>query len=262
MKLLDAAEVKTGTGDWTRGWDSEERGCGNVVVYLQHCDVAEATDVVGDSTDLDHTDTDCGYRVIPFGIVAALVRNVRASQDDDADWLKTALREAAEIPVARGLLIQQADGDTWIGNPDVQEIPAPALTDKAAVQKAVTDARSAFFAKTFNLAPILHVNPGAALALKDAGVIQLDPTSGDDRTVWGDPVVISEGYTDIPDLTAVPVAFWTGPIEITLSAVNDEDIVRSTRQNKVMHQATMVAAIDTAPCAMVRIGAAPAPVAP
>lgn len=261
MKLLDAAEVKTGTGDWTRGWDSEERGCGNVVVYLQHCDTAVAADVVGDSNDLDHTDTDCGYRVIPFGIVAALVRNTRAGQEDDGDWLRKALREAAEIPVSRGLLLQQADGDTWIGNASVDEVPAPTLTDKAAVQKAVTDSRALFFSKTFALEPILHVNPGAALALKDAGVITLDPVTGDDRTAWGDKVVISEGYNDIPDLTAVPIAFWTGPITITLSEVNEEDLVRTTLQNKVMHQATLVAAIDAAPCAMVRIGAAPAPVA-
>lgn len=257
MKLLDAAEVKTGTGDWTRGWDSEERGCGNVVVYLQNCE-AEFADVVGDSADLDHTDTDCGYRVIPFGIVATLVRAVRASQSDDADWLKKALREAAEIPVARGLLIQQAEGDTWIGNAAVDQVPAPALTDLPAVRKAVSDARAAFFGKTFGLVPILHVTPNSAIALRDAGVIALDPTSGDYETVWDDPVVISEGYYDIPGLTAVPIAFWTGPIQITLSEVADEDIVRAVRQNKEMFQATMIAAIDTAPCAMVRIGAAPA----
>jgi hypothetical protein len=39
-------------------------------------------------------------------------------------------------------------------------------------------------------------------------------------------------------------------------------VVRAIRQNLSMNQVTMVAAIDTLPCAMVRIGAAPAPVAP
>lgn len=258
MKLLDAAEVEwAARGNWERGWDGDTRSCSGIHVYLSECDPDVTADVINTEG------TDCGYRVIPFGIVATMERTVRASKDDDDEWLARTLKEAAEIPVSRGLLVRQgmgnAVGETWIGSPAGHEVPAPVLTDNAAVATAVSDGRREFFQRTLGLQPILHVNPGNALTLKNAGVLQLDPTTGDDRTVWGDPVVISEGYYDIPDLSAVPLAFWTGPIKIKLSDVNREEVARAIRQNKAMHQATMLAAIDFLPCSIVRIGPAPAP---
>lgn len=260
MKLLDAAEViDRADGNWEQGWDSETLGCGSISVYLAECDPDVVADIVGDSSDLFGNEA-CGYRVIPFGVVAALARGTRNARESDMDWLKRTLRKAAEIPVARGLMVRQGLADTWIGNPDVEEIAAPTLTDRAAVQDAVSDARQAFFGKTFGLDPIFHVNPANMLALRDAGVIQLDPVSGEDRTVWGDPVVISEGYHTIAGMTPSPVAFYTGPIEVSLGSVKAvEEIMRSARTNRLVEQVTMLAAIDTAPCAMVRIGAAPAP---
>ena len=264
MNLLDAAEVVTrGPGGWERGWDGESRACGDVSVYLSECDPAVTHDVVGQAAvDLDTVD-DCGYRVIPFGVVATLTRSTRNAREDDARWLIEALRLSAEMPVARGLLVRQGMGnamsDVWIGSPDVEGIVAPALTDANAVAAAVSEARERFFRKTLGIAPVLHVNPGSAIALKRAGVVELKPDTGEDTTAWGDPVVISQGYSNIPDLTASPVAFFTGPITITLSEIKEEDVIRATRQNKLVHQVTMLAAIDTAPCAMVRIGPAPVP---
>lgn len=265
MKLLDAAEVETRGGDWSLGWDGEVRGCGGTTVWLSECDPDVVGDVVGDSSDL-LGDTECGYRVIPFGIIATLARNTRNAREDDATWLARALREGSEIPVARGLLLQQGRGtvlgDTWLGNPDVDEVTAPAMGDAAAVRAAVSEARRMFFRKTFGMTPLLHVNPDNALDLKAAGVIQLDPVTGDDRSVWGDPVVISEGYYDVAGMTANPAAFFTGPIKITLSEVNAEDVATASRQNRVLQEVTRLAAIDTPPCAIVRIGPAPTPVGP
>lgn len=258
MKLLDAATVTTGTGDWTRGYDADSRGCGDVTVYLQECDPAVTADIVGDSDDLVAAQG-CSYKVRPFGIVATLTRSTLMAKPDDETWLAQALRDAAEIPVSRGLLVRQGTGDVWLGSPDVQQVPAPtALTDKTAVRKAISDARALYFRRVFGLGdPILHVNPGNALEMRDAGVIQIDPVTGDDRTIWGDVVVISQGYYDIPGLTAVPSAFWTAPIEITLSEVKPEEVVQFVQGNKTMHQVTMLAQIDTPPCAMVRVGPAP-----
>ena len=275
MKLLDAAEVKTGTGNWTRGWDGDSRACSGLSVYLSECDPDATSDVIGEE-DAEETDEECGYRVIPFGIVAQFRRSTRNARDDDAAWLARSLREGAEVPVARGLLVRQGMGlsqtaaagggviatDVWLGSPNVESIPAPALTDNVAVADAIADGRALFFQRTLGIQPILHVNPGMAIRLKNAGVVELDPDNGEDRTAWGDPVVISEGYSDIPGMTASPIAFWTGPIEITLSDVNQEEIIRATRQNKLVHQVTMLAAIDTPPCAIVLIGDAPTPVAP
>lgn len=257
MKLFDAATVKTGTGNWERGWDSDARAASGVSVYLAECDPTVTTDVIGQSA----TDTEeaCYYHVHPFSVMATLRRGVRGAQPDDETWLARALREAAEIPVARGLLVQQGNSEVWIGDPSVTQIPAPTAGDKAALQQAVSDARTAYFHTTLGLGePILHVNPGNALALKDAGIIQLDPVNGEDRTVWGDVAVISEGYSNIPGLSAVPPAFFTGPLEITLSDVTPELVIQAVRQNKTMLQVQMIAAIDTPPQGIVRIGPAPA----
>jgi hypothetical protein len=218
--------------------------------------------VIGTEAD-EATDEACAYRVIPFGFIAEMRRAVRMAKDDDEDWLVGAVKESSEIPVARGLLVQLGNAprisDTWIGNAQATEIPAPVLTDNTAVATAVADARSAFFSQTIGIQPILHVNPGAAIVLKKAGVVELDPVNGEDRTAWGDPVVISEGYSDIPNLTPVPLAFFTGPLKITLSEINREDVVNAVRQNRKMFQVSRVVAIDTLPCGIVRIGAPPAP---
>jgi hypothetical protein len=268
VKLLDAAEVKPGTGNWEQGWDGDPRGCGGITIYIAApCDPAGGQDVVGTAADADGRNPasvdDCAYRVVPFGFVAEMIRPTRMSKDDDMDWLVKAVKEASEIPVARGLLVQTGtaprESATWIGNDLATEIAAPALTDNDAIADAVAAARTAFFAKTIGLQPILHVNPGHAVRLKKSGVVELDPANGQDRTAWGDPVVISEGYSDIPDLSPVPLAFWTGPIEITLGDVNREDLVRVHRMNRTLLQVTRMAAIDTLPCAIVRIGGAPAP---
>ena len=265
MKLLDAAEVlPRGSGDgWARGWEGDSRVCSGIHVYLSECDPAVTSDVIG--TD-EYIEDDCGYRVIPFGIVAELDRKTISARQDDEEWLRKALQESAEIPVARGLLVQQgwgsALGDTWIGNPNTEQVTAPTMTDEDAVGAAVSEARAIFFRKTIGIRPILHVNPDNAIDLKRADVL-LDPNdNGDIQTVWGDPVVISEGYYDIPGLTATPPAFWTGPIQITISDVQKEEILRTSRMNRERYQVTMLAAIDTAPCAIVRIGPAPAPVGP
>lgn len=262
MKLLDAAEVKTqARGTWEHGWDGDTRACGALHVYLSECDPAVNADVLGAEGE---DGEDCGYRVIPFGIIATLTRQTRAEKPDDADWLATQVRAGSEIPVSRGLLVRQgmgsALGDTWLGNAQVEEVPAPAITDNTAVADAVSEARRLFFQRTIGLDPILHVNPANAIRLKQSGVVELDPQNGEDRTAWGDQVVISEGYYDVPGLTTVPMAFWTGPLSITLSEVNTEEIARALRMNRVMYQVTRMAAIDTLPCAIVRIGAAPAPV--
>lgn len=261
MKLLDAAEVKEdASGDWAHGWDGDSRVCSGVHVYLSECDPDVTADVIG--TD-DYIEDDCGYRVIPFGIIAELDRKTVMARPDDADWLRSALRNAAEIPVSRGLLVRQgmgtALGDTWLGNPNVTQVAAPDIADANAVAGSVSEGRRIFFQNTFGITPILHVNPDNVIALRKAGVVDLDPLNGENRTAWGDPVVISDGYYDIPDLTAVPMAFWTGPITIKLSDVNQEEVIHSTRRNRERYQVTMLAAIDTPPCAMVRIGPAPAP---
>lgn len=267
MKLLDAAEVlPRDDGGWERGWEGDSRVCSGIHVYLSECDPGVTADVIG--TD-EFNDSDCGYRVIPFGIIAEFDRRTVMSRPDDEDWLRTALRDSSEIPVSRGLLVRQTQGiqrngdsifsDVWIGSDDAEEVPAPDLGDPDTVAASISEGRRIFFAKTFGIQPILHVNPANAIALKRSGVLELDPVNGDDRTAWGDAVVISEGYYDIPDLSAVPVAFWTGPVRVTLSDVNKEEVIHASRQNRKRLQVSRLAAVDIPPCSIVRIGPAPAP---
>lgn len=259
MKLLDAATVKTGTGDWTRGHDANSRICAGVSVYLAECDPAVTATVIGedlDAADFDVPAAGCKYRVQPFGIMATLRRNTMLEQSDDAAWLAAALTFSAEMPVARGFLIQQGIGDTWIGSANTHQVTNSGST-VATLRTAVLASRAQWFNTVIGAEPLLHVSPAAALQLRDAGIIQLDPVSGDDRTLWGDPVVMSPGYADITGLSATPI-FWSGPIEITLSAVNQEEVMREVRANRAMYQVSMLAEIDTDPCAIIRIGAAPA----
>lgn len=264
MKLLDAAEVEWAPrGGWEHGWDGDSRVCGGLHVFLSECDPEMTADVIGVEGE---DGEDCGYRVVPFGIMAEFIRPVRSARDDDAEWLAAALKASAELPVSRGLLVRQGRGpvlgDTWLGSPEAFEVPAPAGTDGVALGDAISEGRAEFFRRTLGIQPILHVNPDYALQLARAQVIDINPVNGEVISAWGDPVVISEGYYDIEGQTPTPPAFWTGPIKITLSEVNTEEITRAVRQNKAMHQVTMIAAIDTAPCAIIRIGAAPAPAAP
>src|SRR3712207_2006969 len=103
MKLFDAAEVieRGDEENWRRGWDGDSRICGDISVYLAECDPAVTADVIGTAPEDADAINDCGYRVVPFGVVATMRRSTRASKDDDEAWLAEALRDSAEIPVAR-----------------------------------------------------------------------------------------------------------------------------------------------------------------
>jgi len=250
VRLLDAATVTTGTGDWNRGKSVDDREAG-LSIYLADCDPDVTSDVIGDDGSIV-----CPYRTHAFPLVATLRRNSRLEAADDPAWLKKALAEHNEMGIGMSLLVQQGLSDVYLGNPEVLEIADPGVADMGAFIKALSDARKAFFQRSANL-PIMHVHPDVSPALRAAGVIVINPQDGQDYNAWGDPTVISEGYYDIAGCTPNPRVFFTGPISITLSDINEEEIMRAVQQNQSMIQVTQEALIDTSPRAMVRLGAAP-----
>ena len=256
MKLLDAAEVNTrAPGNWERGEDVDARECGTTI-WLEHCDPAAGGNVIGDRDDL--AQEVCPYYAETFGISASITRNSRMMNEDDASWLERVLKENSEIAVARSLLVRQGASDVWLGHEDVGSVANPGLGDPVAFGDAVNAARKLYFQRAVP-PPLMHVAPGAATRLKSAGVIDVDPKSGEAYSIWGDPVVISEGYYDVDGLSNVPPVFFTAPITITMSAVNQEDTTWEARNrtNQHMLQVTRLARVETPPCAMVRVGAAP-----
>jgi hypothetical protein len=255
VRLLDAAEVTTGTGNWNRGESVDDREAG-LSIYLADCDPDVTADVIGDDGTIV-----CPYRTHAFPIVATLRRNTRTQKPDDETWLKKALAEHNEMAVGMGFLVRQGLSDVWVGSPEALEVPDPGLADLDAFIQAISNARKEFFQRSANR-PIMHVHPDIAPKLRVAGVITINPQDGQDYSAWGDMVVISEGYYDLPGMTAAPRVFFTGPIKITLSPINEEKVMQAIQQNREEIQVTQEALIETSPRAIVRIGAAPTPVGP
>jgi hypothetical protein len=90
-------------------------------------------------------------------------------------------------------------------------------------------------------APTLHISADLVLGLVEEHV-SVDGAT----TVWGDEIVCSPGYP-------AGTAFWAGRIDVFMSAVSVATLVAALR-NQAVVQANMVAAVDMAPCTVVRIG--------
>jgi hypothetical protein len=244
MKLLEAAQVNQGSERWTSGYNSTARECG---VNLRLTDACEET-----SVDLVGTDASeaSAYHVNPFSIEAQLNRSVLCERPDDQAWVEKALEANLEYPLSRALVIQPiAETDSWLNHADVQEV---ALAGNTAdnYRTAVVAARKLWYESVLSLEgqPIFHVPPSIAPILVTAGVLQIDG-GGKAVTIWGEPVVISNGYE-----MSTPRAFFTGPIKIEYTSVQSNDILRHARMNNSSIVANVLAIVDTPPCAIVRIG--------
>jgi len=247
MRLLDAADVREGTGEWYRGWEGDSRECSVRVVLEDACDPDQGGELIPGS--------DPGvYTTLPFGITAELHRTVRCMRDDDEKWLQQALESVQEYVLGRALVSQPVAGtESWIGDPAATEVAAPA--DATGLVAAVAEARALWYAKAVNPDvtppghPILHVAPEVAPQLVVDGVLKFNETAV--YSVWGDPVVINAGYS----LEGNPQVFFTGALEVYLSSVDTSGLLVASRTNKAQLLVSQIAVIDTDPCAIVRVGA-------
>lgn len=239
MKLLEVAALNpplqnTRDARWELGYNAEARACGVQIDLEEACDTATVPLVGTVTSAAGH------YKVVPFAIRGFLRRSVMCSRDDDVSWFKAAFTGAMEYAISRALVIQPAAGaQTWIGDTGAQNAAS------------VTAARALWFSTVVSTTgnPIMHVPPSLAPGLVTAGVLMI--TTDGVHSIFGDPVVIAPGYEK-----ASAQVFFTGDIGVHLSGVDDEGgLLYRPQLNTDVIPFNQIAAIDVAPCSIVRVGA-------
>jgi hypothetical protein len=248
MQLVDAATVTTGPkSGWQLGTEKEARECAVVLALTDVCEVDSDNVLVDGSAGI--------YTTRPVGLTGTLSQPAQCAQPDDPEWLNGAMKDSLEFAIGRALVTQPITGfgedGIWVGATDVVEEPAGAT-----LAEGVAKGRTTWYSHVIpdgGKRPLLHVSPTSAPALAVAGVLHVLST-GETVTIWGDDVVMSPGY-DIAD----PLAFWTGPIKVTVSSAETTDQVYNTRQNRAQVTSGLVAVVDIPPCSIVRVGPPPTP---
>jgi hypothetical protein len=244
MRLLDAAMVNPSdrwAARWRNGYDGVSRECAVMMHVEDPCPTDPADFEADDITLIGDVDSRPGqYRVSPMAIRSYLRQSVFCEQDDDKDWVRRAVAAKAEYVLGRAMVEQLTQGgETWIGT--------------AGVQNAATLAAARNLWETTVVSPlgqpILHVPPSMAPNLVTTGALVITE-KGDAYSVFGGPVVINAGYEK-----ATPQMFLTGEIIIRLADVDIEGVDYDHRINNYTLTASQWAAIDLAPCAIVRVGA-------
>lgn len=259
MKLLDAATVNPPdrwAGRWDMGYSGVSRECAVHMEIEVPCppDPATAawnatvTPLIGSTASRK-----AEYNVKPFPVRAFLRQSVTCEQDDDKDWLLRAVQAKVDFIVSRALVNETVTGsDTWIGAAGVQSVALAATPTAANWQTAVAAARKQWIQSvvTTETHPILHVPPSLAGPLMAASLLMINGPEEVD-SIWGDPVVISDGY----DFAATPKVFFSGEVIVRTTAWNDEGGVKyNHRMNDYLLEIDQWAAVDLAPCAIVRVG--------
>jgi hypothetical protein len=259
MKLRDAVTF-TPTPDGNLLEDEfQSRACSVELDIKDACDAdAEATGgVLVQGTGLGV------YPARPFVVRAEVAPSVRCSIPGGAAWLTSVTEEALSFAVARALTVTPNPGygadQVWIGADGVTAVPAAGdvrtTPGAEALALAIAVARARWFrlvAREPGVAPILHLSPLAVPALARLVMLRL---SGDDYvTVWGDPVVMDEGYDPIDLDAGAPVAFWTPPFEVEHGPAQDigDDVVQ-TSVNTQRLLTTIPVRVSLAACSIVRV---------
>lgn len=245
MQLLDVATVHQGNGHWMVGWEEMQRACMAQVDVADPCDLTGALTVVGGDADT------VKYTIKPFAITATMDMPVSCSAADDEGWLDKAIQSANEMTLTRALYTQMfMEYDNWVGA--VGTIESPLSTGNFILADSTVEARNTWLETVAGERPIMHVSPYAAPGLVREGVLQITGSKGEAFSIYGDPVIIGDGYL------AEPPVWFSGPIDIYLSAA-EVYVGRETKKNQVVYVANQLAAIDIAPCEIVRVGPVPAP---
>jgi hypothetical protein len=242
MDLLDVAEVTGGAERLNYvGENRVARECGAWIRLTDPCEDTSG-DVVGDEDSRAST-----YVTKPFFYEALLQRSVTCEQPDDTEWTIKALQEHNEIVIGRALVVQAITGtDSYTGHADVRSVTWTTTSD-ATKGDSVAAGRKLWVDTVVGAGvhPIMHVPPSIAPALGRAGIL----LAGQDKNLWGDKVVINGGYD-----SANPRVFWTGPIKVSLSSVDDPGLFRVPRTNDSTVSVNQMALVDVAPCSIIRIG--------
>lgn len=245
MKLIDAATTRNAGDKWLE--QVPDRTC-VLEVILQDVCAADETDAI---TIIAGDGLKSGYEIRPIGIIAKLEQSAFCRQDDDVTWLNGATKDASELAISTALVVEplpvQGKMPVWIGAPGTRAVTYTGTTVSAFV-RAVVQARTVWHNNVAaeGKGPLLHLSPSAAPQLVAAGLLNVQGP-GEVITVWGDDVVLSPGYDKI-----APAAFWTGPIKLQISPVEDSDAWEQTKNTQVL-RTNLLAMVDLPPCSIVRV---------
>lgn len=262
MKLLDAADINPpmpstspGAPDqsrWLSGYNGVSRECGVHIEIEDPCPAdwavpgAGAVAITGDVASRKSQ-----YWVAPFPIRGFLRQNVTCQQDDDKSWMNDAFAARTEYALSVAMVVKPTtDSETWIGDPGVQSVALAGATQDQLVTACIA-ARKLWFQTVTTLEgnPTMHVPPSLAPLLTGKILLQTGPEEV--SSIWGDNVVIAPGY----EMATNPRVFFTPKPRLRLTDVSDEDGIRyDTRINNYVIPANRIAAVDIAPCAIVRVG--------
>lgn len=253
MKLLDAADVNP-TDRWSRRWIGGYEGVARECAVHMELQDPCATTQGAISTQLiigDITSRKSNYHVQPFPVVSALRQSVSCEQDDDKDWFRRAVQAKMEYAISRALVVNPVTGnETWVGDAGVQSV-ALAGTSAAQLRTAVAAAYDKWNSTVVDPegVPIMHVPPVLLGDLQAAGIIMV---TGPDEVSSGyaRKVVVAPGYD-----TATPHIFFTGHIKIRIAGIDEQGgVLYDHRINNYTLTVDQFAAIDVAPCSIVRVG--------
>lgn len=219
MRLLDVALVVPTDGHFPRGGDPRHL---NVDVSLMDVCDDESAQVVVSSVGAET------YLSDPFAIVVDLQRSVTCARPDDDSFLVDALKDATDRALGRALVASEA----------------LYLSSDAETAVDVVAARTAWFAGRVG-SPILHVAPEDLPQLIKDDVVKVYEKGTEHYTVWGEPVVVNEGYVGVDP-------FWTGPITIHLSSARAE-VLPNPRGNFVQLGGDRQAAFLLSPLDIVKV---------
>lgn len=243
MRFLDGATNASGDERWNSylGLNRVARECGVHVLLTNPCEDTSG-DVIGDDESRAGS-----YETIPWAFEARLYRTVACELPDDEKWLRAGLDDYNEVVLSRALVLQATTGtDSYTGHADVKTVTLAGSTDTNLADGAAAG-RKKWTEEVFGAgpAPIMHVPPLLAPALKRGGVLD-----DSDKNIWGDKVIIAGGYD-----SGTPRIFFTGPVKYYLSGIEDgPGTARLPRTNDSLISLNELAMIDVPPCTIVRVG--------
>lgn len=253
MNVLDHATLTTATLDgWQVPQDRYDRSGAVSIAVVPIC-----ADPQPEPVQLMPGDGERCFRTAPIVVQGRLSGITRNAQEDDPDFLDAAVRERLDLAVGAALVTEPLAGASadavWIGHEDAAavEFVGNALADGNGLADVIVEARQVWIRRVLGK-PALHLSPSLVPGLLRSMLLRVD-AAGELRTVLGDAVVVSAGY----GFADRPVAFWAGPLAVTVSTVAQSGAVYNSRQNQVTQAADLVAVIEVAPFSLVRVDITP-----
>lgn len=243
MKLLGDG----GVADVTRedvvrdSWNVSARECGVQILISQTCsDTPTEIALIGDDTSAPGE-----FKAVSFPVLGFFRRGRFCEQPDDLDWFDDVFETNLELVATWALTVDHAAGsDSWTNGTGVQTVSLAATPTDAQQVAAIEEGRRLWLktVSTRDKSPIMHVPPKLAPMLKVQGVLD-----NADRNIWGDRVVIGQGYDEHPQV------FWTGPIGVHIGARTTEATPKA-RTNDELTASDQMMALVIPPCSIVRVG--------